>query len=135
MSFENEERFVKTFIKKSRQERLLFELTRADKRYKGLDRFCHNTEDLINKSKVIMSGTNLSNDPKFIEFIKRHNEICHLMSPDGSFDDRDLLLSDALNELFYCMDASIVLGKNFAIVTSEAYKNGTMQYVLEDRNN
>lgn len=135
MSFENEERFVKTFIRKNRQDRLLFELTRPDRRYDGLDRFCHGTDDLINKSKVIFSGTNLNKDPEFVRFVKKHNEICHLMSPDSNFDDCDMLLSEALSELFYCMDASIILGKNFAIITAEADKKGTMQYVLEDNVN
>ena len=42
-----EERFVRSFVVKERQERLLYELTRPKKRYDGLSRFCHTAEQLL----------------------------------------------------------------------------------------
>ena len=39
--------FIQTFIRKSRRERLLFELTTATRRYDGLSRFCHQSRELL----------------------------------------------------------------------------------------
>ena len=130
MEYEFEKRFVKSFIRKSRQERLLYELTKPDKRYDGLSRFCHQTDSFIDNSKLLMSGTNLRNSAEFTNFIKKHNVICHIMSPDYAYDNLDLPLIEALKQLFYCLDASIILGDVFAIITIEAEKKGQMQYVL-----
>ena len=130
MEYEFEKRFVKSFIRKSRQERLLYELTKPDKRYDGLSRFCHQTDSFIDNSKLLMSGTNLRNSAEFIDFIKKHNITCHIMSPDYAYDNLDLPLTEALSELFYCLDSSIILGDVFTIITTEAEKKGQIQYVL-----
>ena len=41
MDYPFEEYLVQTFIKRSRRERLLYELTSKKKRHDGLERFCH----------------------------------------------------------------------------------------------
>ena len=54
MDYTAEERFVRSFIKKSRRDRLLLELTTPERRSKGLDRFCHQASELIDPSKVYL---------------------------------------------------------------------------------
>ena len=46
MVAEIEKSFVKRFIKKTKQDRLLFELS-GKKRKHGIERFCHSTEDML----------------------------------------------------------------------------------------
>ena len=67
-----EQHFVKKFIRKSRRERLLYELTTPEKRYGGVSRFCHTAKDLLDPSGIIMEGEDLERRPEFISFIRQH---------------------------------------------------------------
>ena len=61
MEQSTEERFVRSFIQKNRQDRLLHELTSPKKRYSGISRFCHSAVDLLDPRKIRMetSGRDL----------------------------------------------------------------------------
>ncbi|MFR4475981.1 MAG: hypothetical protein ACLT3Y_01235 [Ruminococcus callidus] len=67
---EIEKSFVKRFIKKTKQDRLLFELS-GKKRQHGIERFCHNTEDLIDTERIAYSGNNLFLD-EILRIIKQY---------------------------------------------------------------
>ncbi len=47
MDYSNEQHFVQSFIRKARRERLLYELTTPEKRYDGVNRFCHQAKELL----------------------------------------------------------------------------------------
>lgn len=132
MDYSNERRFVKMFIKKKRRERLLHELTKPDKRYDGLSRFCHEAEELLNPSKIVMEGEDLDRRPEFERFMQEHDESCFVMSPDASMDGRTLPTKDAVDEALVCLDAVIILGSSFAIVFGEPMKGGRGKYLLSD---
>lgn len=42
-----EKYFVDTFVRKDRRERLWYELSHPNRRYRGLSRFCHQSTDLL----------------------------------------------------------------------------------------
>ena len=72
MDYSAEERFVRSFVVRERQERLLYELTRPKKRYDGLSRFCHTAELLLDKRRILLSGTDLYRQEAFCSFLARH---------------------------------------------------------------
>ncbi|MBR2990172.1 MAG: hypothetical protein IKF51_01760 [Solobacterium sp.] len=125
---EKEQYFIQTFIKNSRQERLLFEFSHPDKRYRGLSRFCHNAEDLLNKGLIALSGTDLERQDAFRSFLRQHSEPCRLISP--SLEDTELPFPDAACTAFLLPDASITIGPGYALVCSEPERGGSIKYLL-----
>ena len=81
-----EEYFATTFLNRSRKNRLLAELTKPRKRYRGLDRFCHGTPDLIDLRQVLMYGPDLERRPDFETFVKEHEETVTILSPEPAAD-------------------------------------------------
>ena len=85
-----EEYFVTTYVRKAKQERLLYELSHKEKRYRALDRFCHSADALLNKEKVVLKGNNLLYSDSFNRFIQGQHEPCLVLSPDPSVDGQTL---------------------------------------------
>ena len=65
----SEERFVKTFVRKSRRDRLLYELSVPAKRIRALDRFCHGAADLIDPDRILFQGADLERTEAFLSFV------------------------------------------------------------------
>lgn len=128
--YENEERFVLSFVRRGRQERLLHELTNPKKRYRGLDRFCHQSSELVDPERVLIQGDDLMRGQAFVGFVAAHDEECVILSPDPQLDGLAMPLAEAAELSAACADASIVLGSDFAIVTGEAMKGGRERYLL-----
>ncbi|MBQ1483142.1 MAG: hypothetical protein IIZ28_06180 [Erysipelotrichaceae bacterium] len=127
-----QEAFILSYVRKQRRERLSYELNSDKKRYEGLERFCHQAEDLLDPCRIILSGTDLFKRKEFLTFIEKHRkEDCFLLSPDAAFDQKEGKLEDVMEELFYCMDACMLIGKDFAYVRQEAMKGGTLQFLLK----
>ena len=126
-----EKRFVESFVRKDRRERLLFELSTQAKRYSGVSRFCHQSGELIDKSKVRMQGENLEFRPEFRSFVKEHDEQCYVMSPDYSLDCGYLPLNDAVEAVAIGTEAAVIVGSSFAVVFGEAEKGGREKYLLD----
>ena len=133
MDYTNEQRFVQMFVRKSRRKRLLHELTTPEKRYDGVSRFCHQAEELLDPSKIVMDGDDLTRRPEFERFIKQHNEICFVMSPDSFVDEQQLPLKDAVREAVLCPDAVLIVGSTFAVVFGEPMKGGRSVFLLSEK--
>ena len=58
-----EQEFIKKYIDKGYQERLLLELSSAKRRTKALSRFSHNAEDVLNKNIFKKTITNKNGRP------------------------------------------------------------------------
>ena len=129
-NFEEERRFVETYLKKDRQKRLLYELTTPKKRYEGLDRFCHNSSKLIDMNKVVLQGDDLERQPEFFKFIKKHPEDCVILSPDSFIDGLTMALPQALKAAVESFDAVIILGDKYCLVYGEVEKGGREKYLL-----
>lgn len=131
MEYETERRFVQSYIRKERRERLLYELTNPKKRYDGLSRFCHQADDLLEKSKIRLCGTNLYRQQSFLDFIENHDEPCSVLSPYFS-QDEPLLTRQAVALAASFPDVCIIMGSDFAVVQTEAGRSGQDKYLLSD---
>ena len=129
----NEIEFAEIFIRKDRRERILHELKDPKKRYRALDRFSYNTEDLLDPKKIILSSHDLSGEKDFLKYTKDHEEECIILSTDPYIDGIHTALQDALQYARMSTEAAIVLGEGIAIVKSEAMKKDTMEYLLLER--
>ena len=83
-----EKSFVKRFIKKAKQDRLLFELN-GKKRKNGIERFCHNTEDMIVTERIAYSGNNLFPD-EILRITKQYKvpKSCYIMAYHEELDQK-----------------------------------------------
>ena len=127
-----EQHFVRSFIRKERRERLLFELTTPKKRYDGVSRFCHQAGEFLDPAKIVMSGEDLDREAAFAEFVQAHDELCLVLSPDFFMDEQFLPLKDAVRQAVMCFDAVLIIGKSFAVVFGEVMKGGRGKYLLSD---
>ena len=130
MAYENEKRFVKLFVKKGRKQRLLYLLTDPQKRYAGLERFCHEAEELLDGKKLLMRGDDLTRRPEFIRFIAERNEPCLVLSPSLQTEGIRLFAVDAVGFAERCCDAVLAIGGTFALVFGEPEKGGRQKYLL-----
>ncbi|MBQ6986380.1 MAG: hypothetical protein IJR48_02965 [Oscillibacter sp.] len=130
MDYAEERRFVRLFVRKSRRERLLYELTNPGKRYDGLSRFCHHAGKLLDARRILLSGEDLERQAAFRGFVEGHDEACFILSPDFSLDGRTARFSAALGLASGCFDAAIILGGSFAVVYGEVMKGGRGKYLL-----
>lgn len=130
MDYRAERYFVSSFIRKDRRERLLLQLTSPSRRQEGLSRFCHQTGDLIDPSKVLLEGKDLERQKAFADFVSAHEETCLCLSPDPCLHERALPFAEAADLAFMGCDAALVIGSSFALVVGEAVKGGREKYLL-----
>ena len=127
---EMEKKFIAAFIRPSRKERLTYELSHPEKRYRGLERFCHTAEELLDPAGIILKGTGFTHMQLFAEFMKEHGkDECLIISPDPLLDQCTASLSECFCRVSMSADASVIIADTFALTTEEAGKNGTMQYL------
>ena len=132
MDYSAEKHFVYAFIRKNRRERLLLELKDEKKRYRGISRFCHTAEDLLDQAKIIMSGKDMETLPGFADYIREHDEICLILSPFSLLDGERFPLREAVDQAVMCPDAALILGSSFALVYGEPGKGGRDRYLLSE---
>lgn len=126
-----EEYFAKTFLRKERRDRLLSELTTPRKRSRGLDRFCHSSADLIDPERILMQGDDLERQPVFESFVKEHEEMVVLLSPEPTVDLLAMPFSEAVRIAVMSPDAVIIVGDGFSCVFSEVYKGRDKFLLIE----
>ena len=96
MIAEIEKSFVKRFIKKTKQDRLLFELSEK-KRQQGIGRFCHSTEDMIDTERITYSGNDLfSNEILRVTRQYKVPELCYIIAYQKELDKKYVSFEDAL---------------------------------------
>ena len=127
-----ERHFVQSFIRKNRRERLLYELTTPKKRYDGVSRFCHQSREFLDPAKILMEGEDLERRSEFERFVRQHDELCFVLSPDFWLDEQFLPLRDAVGQATVCPDAVLILGSTFAVVFGEPMKGGRGKYLLSE---
>ena len=132
MDYSAEKHFVQTFIRKSRRERLLYELTTPKKRVDGVSRFCHQAREFLDPDQILLEGEDLERRPEFAQFIRQHNELCLVLSLDSWQDEQYLPLKDAVVQAIISMDAVLILGSTFAVVFAEPMKGGREKYLLSE---
>ena len=110
-----EKEFVKSYIDKNYQERLLYELGSSKKRVNALSRFSHNAETILKKSVSKRIITSLDN-------FQEKDQTVYLISWDEK-DGITMPLSDAVRYLEASYMSVILIGKDFSLIKEEA-ENG-----------
>ena len=106
-----EQFFVKTYIDKDYQERLLFELNSIKKRSKALSRFSHDAETVLNKvldKRIITDLSELHENDKAVYVI--------------SWDENDGMYIPFEDAMRYCENTNtsvILIGNSFSLIKEE----------------
>ena len=127
---EAEKSFVKKFIKKEKQDRLLFELS-GKKRQHGIERFCHNAEDMIDTERIVYSGNNLLPD-EILKITKQYKvpESCYIIAYQKELDKKYVSFEDALGLVLGNGMAAIIICNDFAVIETEQYSGTPFRYIL-----
>ncbi|MCH5164520.1 MAG: hypothetical protein J1F36_05835 [Clostridiales bacterium] len=134
MNEDIEKAFIKNFIKKQYQERILFEFNSSKKRQHAIDRFSHDFENIINSEKIILMNSNLSilEIEKELKY-KKINEFAYVISYKytmGKFFN----LKDALSYLDEeYLPVIIILSNNMALIKSETDKGSSTKMLLYNK--
>ncbi len=115
MNSEIEQKFVKYYIEKNYQERVLYELGSSKKRANALSRFSHNVETILKKS---LSKRIIKNLDDFQE----KDQAVYIISWDEK-DGITMPLSDAVRYLEASYMSVILIGKDFSLIKEEV-ENG-----------
>ena len=122
--------FVNRYVLKSRRKRLLYELSTPSKRRDALSRFCHQAPQLLDSARIRMQGEDLDRSAPFLSFVRDHDGLCLVLSPDCYPDGEQMMLHDALSWAVSWPDAVLILGNGFAVVFGEVVKGGRGKYLL-----
>ena len=127
---EAEKSFVKKFIKKEKQDRLLFELS-GKKRQHGIERFCHNAEDMIDTERIAYSGNNLLPD-EILKITKQYKvpESCYIIAYQKELDKKYVSFEDALGLVLGNGMAAIIICNDFAVIETEQSSGKPFRYIL-----
>ncbi|MBR4744890.1 MAG: hypothetical protein IK082_11995 [Oscillospiraceae bacterium] len=132
MDYSIEQHFVQAFIRKSRRERLLHELTTPGKRHAGIDRFCHQAKAMIDPDRIVMEGEDLERRPEFERFVCEHDGLCYMLSNDFYTGEKFVPLEEAVGLAVMCPDTVLILGSGFAVVFGEPMKGGRGKFLLAE---
>ena len=106
-----EQEFIKRYINKGYQERLLLELSSAKRRTKALSRFSHNVEEILNKSIIKKEITNFGD-------IKETDQTIYVISWDEN-DGTQTSFADAIKYCEAAYTSVVLIGKTFALIKEE----------------
>ena len=127
-----EERFVNTFIIKSRRRRRLYELGSPQRRCAAVSRFCHQAAELLDPAKIVMQGEDLERRAGFRTFLREHEGHCLVLTPAFP-QGRTMPLTQAVEEALLFPDAAVIAGGGFALVFGEPMPGGRGKYLLAEK--
>ena len=110
MNITIEQEFIKRYIDKGYQERLLLELSSAKRRSKALSRFSHNVEEILNKS-IVKKIANFGD-------IKETDNTLYVISWDKN-DGTQISFADAIKYCETTYTSVILIGEAFALIKEE----------------
>ena len=124
MDITSEQEFIKRYIDKGYQERLLLELSSAKRRTKALSRFSHNAEDVLNKNIFKKTITNLAD-------IKENNQTVYVISWDEN-DGTQTSFTDAIKYCEMAYMSVILIGESFALIKEETEGGQSKMFYLKN---
>ena len=127
---EIEQFFVNNFVVKHRRQRLLYELS-GKKRIDGMMRFCHGTEEMIIKEKIIASGTDLY-EQEILHIIRQLTNVenAYIMAYNEEIDACSCSVQEALEKVLGNGMAAIVIIDNVVVVETEQVCGTPERYIL-----
>ena len=125
-----EKSFIDKFIIKSKQDRLLFELS-GKKRKRGIGRFCHSTEDIIKSDRIVASGNNLFFE-EILSVAKHYgvSGLCYIIAYNEEIDRKSCTLNEALNLVLGNGMAGIIICDDLVVIETEQCIGTPMRYIL-----
>ena len=130
---EIEKGFVKQYIIKKRQERLIYELGSSKKRINAMSRFCHSSLELIKPNMIYESG-DLSCDRILSLLIKfGKNEKNYIMAYDENIDKKYMNNDEAIRNVIGNGMAAIIINSDIVIIETEQEIGPAIKYVLINR--
>ncbi len=126
-----EQEFVTKCIVKQMQDRLLFELS-GKKRVNGIDRFSHNTDEILKTEKVISKSNHLSKDEilAITEDLSQAKE-CYIAAHNIDLDRRLCSFSDALELVLGNGMPAVIISDNFAVIETEQCYGAPTRYIVK----
>jgi hypothetical protein len=127
-----EEKFVKSFINKQMQDRLLFELSSPKNRERAICRFGHNANELLNPKNIVLKDSKIfyCDVERIISKKFDINKDCYIVSlsdADGTFQP----FSKAIDICFTSyMPTIIICGEDAVLIKEEVAVGETMKYIL-----
>lgn len=135
MDVKKEESFVKNFIDKTFQDRILWEL-KGDKREKGIARFSHTIDKIINSKYIVTQNSKLSME-ECLNIIKKYSssKTCYIMSDsfDKSFqlDGKEFELEKIIDTFFHLyFGAIMIINPHTVMLKSEQSYGPSEKYIL-----
>ena len=125
MNIAIEQEFIKRYIDKGYQERLLLELSSAKRRAKALSRFSHNVEEILSKSIVKKEITDFGD-------IKETDKTLYVISWDKN-DGTQISFADAIKYCETTYTSVVLIGESFALIKEET--EGGMPKIFYLKNN
>ena len=111
MNIAIEQEFIKKYIDKGYQERLLLELESTKRRTKALSRFSHNVEKILNKNITKKTITNFSD-------IKETDKTIYVISWDEN-DGTQTSFADAIKYCETVYTSVVLIGNAFSLIKEE----------------
>ncbi len=123
--------FVNNFVVKNRKQRLFYELS-GKKRIDGMMRFCHGTEEMIIKEKIIASGTDLC-EQEILPIIRQHTNAgnAYIMAYDEVIDASSCSVQEALEKVLGNGMAAIIVIDNVVVIETEQVCGTPERYILK----
>lgn len=131
MNQEIEQKFVKTFIEKNKQDRFLHELFSKEKRKNIWPKISHNAHLCLKTKYIILESEKLDSVllEKEIKRLSVETRQCYLLSE--KYDGILTSLKEALNCAFEDYGAAIlIINEVTAIIKEESEKGATKKYLL-----
>lgn len=130
MNEQIERAFIEKYIIKSKQDRLLFELS-GKKRRDGLGRFCHDAQALIRPERIVSSGNDIFSDD-ILEAAKRYGAkgTCCIMAYNNDLDGKICTLDEALETALGNGMPAIIICGDIAVVETEQCFGTPTRYIL-----
>ena len=123
MNITIEQEFIKRYIDKGYQERLLLELSSAKRRSKALSRFSHNVEEILNKS-IVKEITNFGD-------IKETDKTLYVISWDKN-DGTQISFADAIKYCETTYTSVVLIGEAFALIKEETEDGAPKIFYLKN---
>lgn len=86
------------FFDKCKSERIYYELTNSKKRMHAIERFSHNSDKLLQPSKIYLSSDKLIDKEKVISFLCCDE--CYCICRYNAFDGKMVQIDTALKSLY-----------------------------------
>ncbi len=129
-----EELFVRTFVKKRLQERIIFELSSLKNRQKAIDRFSHNAEEVLESKYILAKSekitiTEIENE--LLKYCDKNKEV--YMFSMNEYDGKMVFVKEAVENCMKEFMPVIITcgGDKFAFVKTEVSGGSSMKYFLK----